>query len=116
MDALIAEKVFGVEVYNTARNPKEQFLPRSRQMLDGPSCGSCEQNGLGGDAYEIPYYSTDIAAAWWVVEKLHLEVGPWQVLGWRASTYHDWNDPQVVFAIGETAPLAICRAALKAVK
>jgi len=70
LDILIAEKVFSAEVYNTARNPKESFFPRSRQMLDGPSCVFCEQNGLGGDAYEIPDYSTDIAAAWLVWEKI----------------------------------------------
>jgi hypothetical protein len=70
----------------------------------------------------VPFYSTDIAAAWEVVEKLH-EIaakgiiieqtfgGQWMVcIGHNIGNVCD-NKPIEC----ETAPLAICRAALKAV-
>jgi hypothetical protein len=101
MDILIIRAVFGLE-------------PQSC-MVGGhpPDC-------TGNVSY--PKYSTDIAAAWLVVEKLR-EVTP---LGdihlerwdnrWAVSTCFDrasggWDG----FTYGDTAPLAICRAALLAV-
>lgn len=59
-------------------------------------------------------YSTDIAAAWQVVEKLrgrfqHLcltHKGHWHVIMWK-----DEESP-IIAASGDTAPEAICRAAL----
>jgi len=62
--------------------------------------------------------STDIAAAWEVVEKLDdgnlifslLRYGA----GWRVGFMDDGN--MRGSASGDTAPLAICRAALKAVR
>ena len=68
----------------------------------------------------IPHYSTDIAAAWTIVDKFSGSfwmAGPHALYG-----CDDWNDtdqwlvsirgPHV---LAETAPLAICRAALQAV-
>jgi hypothetical protein len=65
-----------------------------------------------------PKYSTDIAAAWEVVDKMRKSF-------WVASLVADTNLWRVTFyththrktheAINESAPLAICRAALLAV-
>ena len=97
LDAEIAEKVMGRKIYIRNNQPsyKDQF-----------------------EHTPIPYYSTDIAAAMEVLKKLS------NIKGYliRLSTYKCWAgdsrwsaDFTAGFAVAETAPLAICRAALKAV-
>lgn len=75
---------------------------------------------------EIPHYSTDIAAAWPVVEKLCLSVlrnandeylvGKFDETVWNGD---EWVDGQMVCILrpseAATAPLAICLAALRVV-
>lgn len=92
LDALIATKVMGLPVWR--------------------------------DEYETIYppYSVDIAAAFEVVEKLRAQgltvtistplpdCKSWDVRGWNSQT----NDNRFI-AHADTAPLAICLAALKAV-
>lgn len=78
-----------------------------------------------GNISDIPHYSTDIAAAWQVVEKLRersfyssytdlsLDTGK----GWYSWHFHD-HRPLSAYssdATASTVPLAICLAALKAV-
>lgn len=70
-----------------------------------------------GEARNLARYSSDIAAAWKVVEKLKSR-GDIVTLTYGLSEgarceigYH--NKPRVVYAV--TAPLAICLSALKAV-
>jgi len=66
--------------------------------------------------YDVPNYSTDIAAAWEVVVKLKMAVETDGSL-WRAGTKlpgHGnlyWNETEEA----HTAPLAICLAALKTI-
>lgn len=67
----------------------------------------------------IPEYSTDIAAAWEVFERVLKEhtlilTGDWEIAGGFVIT-DDLDCPSEVFVRANTAPLAICRAALKAV-
>jgi hypothetical protein len=102
LDALVAEKVMG---YRQAEDGS-WFLP-------GISTGF----GL----WELPEYSTSIADAWLVVEKLKLfkgfclrqrNDGMWDSV--RYGKWADGFDDQIV--VGKTtAPHAICLAALKAV-
>jgi hypothetical protein len=61
----------------------------------------------------------DIAAAWAVVEKVSMRLHPLfglrgEVAGWRAAVIHRGDTIEKVrpAATAETAPLAICRAAL----
>ena len=71
----------------------------------------------------IPDYSTDIAAAWRVMEKFHpshicyltrLQSGAWRVdLSYIAE---DFDDNINFSAYDDAVSLAICRAALKAVQ
>lgn len=81
-----------------------------------------------GERWEgIPHYSTDIAAAWQVVEKLNLSVMRDDGGGWAAAVLYgvpyieeDWGRGGYIDcglhdgAYADTAPLAICRAALAA--
>jgi len=74
-------------------------------------------------AFGVPRYSTSLEAAWEVVEKMkpvwkhfNLSYGPYLVVngglrdGWQMEPI--WGSP--ICGYGETAPLAICRAAIKA--
>lgn len=68
----------------------------------------------------VPRYSADIAAAWLVVEKMKVTHGAWVEFEdtWRADFQHGMvGSPHFSKGTGsgDTAPLAICRAALKAV-
>lgn len=66
------------------------------------------------------YYSTDIAAAWRVVEKIK-NITPECEIVWDCTmkywevTWEYTEDRYARFASAETAPLAICIAALRAV-
>jgi hypothetical protein len=99
MDALIAVCVCGWEVDDmTAISPT----------------GSRNSRTAHGDDDWLPYYSTDISAAWLVVEKITDGETPndcelhTTVRGWRCDLY-------LGSANAETAPEAICKAALLAV-
>lgn len=97
LDILIAEKVFGVKYEEPKLN---QFKPM-------PNPNSC------------PRYSTDIAAAWEVVEKLNL-LSKFSLERfedrYRIVEYAGGYDNNFTFiSEAETAPHAICLAALKAV-
>lgn len=111
LDALVAEKVMGLTVRSEGRY----------------HVGPCfSEEGHHEDI--VPYYSTGIAAAWEVVEHFN-ETMP---KTWAFSLFgsgNDWhveidsndgrflqNGPSIqVFEHAETAPHAICLAALKSV-
>lgn len=97
LDALVAEKVMG-----------RILIPD--EVLKHTSATNFE---------DIPAYSTDISAAWQVVEKM-LELGAYVDIGidkYGAQVQLDnydgkWESGESIRA--DNAPLAICRAALKA--
>jgi hypothetical protein len=67
-------------------------------------------------------YSTDIAASWQVVEKVHsrnlivlVELWPSDVAKYEVMVERLQDQKPFVFETADTAPLAICRAALLAV-
>lgn len=117
LDALVAEKVMGLQDFTASLLWKGELLVRRSK----------------DDAYmPLPCYSTDISAAWMVVEKMK-EIKPgwaetidedrtrlvlsWEIkekkweAGWAAADeiyLREWG------ALGETAPHAICLVALKA--
>jgi hypothetical protein len=121
LDILIAERIFGwVWVVATAWNARWLCEPDRYQTAnpkwpkwDGSTevlvryPQQCEPDEHG----YLPQYSSDIAAAWEVVEKMKAFSlgqrvdGSWQCWWWQGVH---------MGAHGETAPLAICRAALKA--
>ena len=111
LDALIAEKVMGLTLGPAPMSANFEI--------------TCVK--LGDHEWRnISYYSTEIGAAWEVVEKLrgagwtfHVDdvgfndatEGEWRVMFTEATTGNEH-----VFADGKTAPHAICLAALKAVE
>jgi len=97
LDALIAEKVFGLEVEWKEGFGSKEVFPVSRLTA-------------------IPEYSTDIAAAWLVVEKLK---GREPSIAYEGEKY-GWEvsltiNHEIFCIYGKSAPHAICLAALKAV-
>lgn len=119
MDALIAEKVMGKRVFC------------ANEELGGIVSGSivrqgvwqmCEDGAMYDDrtvyAESIPHYSEGIAAAWEVVEKMQTidAERPTEILR-LPSVDNKWRvrfTTQIFPGWGDTAPLAICRAALLA--
>lgn len=117
LDALVAEKVFG---WVWVREDTEQ--PDAVPYLVGPHGGAFypsvankypELSTAGGD---IPAYSTDIAAAWEVAMRFDSRGVTWNAYDKLYQAEVTQYKPET-FASGrgETAPLAISRAALKAV-
>jgi hypothetical protein len=115
MDALVAEKVMIVE-----------FTKHNYKAHDVLSNTIEERTYYSTSFAPLPHYSTDIAAAWQVVEKL-MEMGDvfienWQDGEWFVACDPLMNKPRRNAAScdgkktgKESAPLAICRAALLAV-
>ncbi len=112
LDALIAEKVMGWKP--NAKHPN----------LSGDGWWETENGGENGYLAVLPEFSTDIAAAWTVVEKMPRVLGhiypsfdeeSGKFLHWCAVVENSepWSSARYG-AVGETAPLAICRAALRA--
>jgi len=94
MDSLVAEQVMGWK-YNLLGD-------------------AWENTGHGWVGYEKFMPSADIAAAWAVADMLHFSIISQHPIGWLVDTRSNTRLPFVeVYA--NTAPLAICRAALKVV-
>lgn len=130
LDALVAEKVMGWIQLNTTIAPIE-FNPQWKELAGyvqdrptitglppGASHDSCRQ--------KVPPFSTDIAAAWVVVEHMRLTSTRdcfclWsptdESSAWFALFDRKWHGRSEVYEgeAGETAAHAICLAALKAV-
>lgn len=119
LDILIAEKIFGLEVVKNKSGSKRGGFYYS--------VGEPDWDDFYGDmqlANPVPIYSLDIATAWEVVEKLF-------ELGWdcEVSMYRAEQGPRYRVDVrviehqehgatefADTAPLAICLAALKALE
>ena len=75
----------------------------------------------GAEWYVGPRFSTDILAAWCIIDKMHEKEYQYTLRGYfmggeqHVATFdnQDWADKNPLYrAHGATAPLAICRAAL----
>jgi len=144
LDALVAERIFGWRwmAYPAPNNPTETWLtaifpppapdrivvanrydriwrPSSRDAPRFVEWDTCPWWEDGEIQRGVPHYSTDIAAAWLVVEKMDFDeralvrdssAGLWYVQRWSHKGRFMWE------AEGVTAPHAICLAALEAVK
>ena len=107
LDALVAEKVMGFIKLPFPGLPKYQ-----KPTKDGVV-----------PLYYVPNFSTDISAAWEVVEKMcdgdknkfmiyRFGFGPKKPkIRWRVSWGQGWEN-LLSYCDAESAPLAICRAAL----
>lgn len=114
LDVLIAEKVMQW-THRTVRNPVENYWQWS--------------NAEGKDTALLPHFSTDMAAAWQVLEELRKK--KWSIeisdngaeAGWNCSIFSDRDSDGKIMETWQviadedaaTVSLAICLAALKAV-
>ncbi len=141
LDAEVAEKVMGLDPQGFAEHQWSGWesidthpycmLRYCRQCLEGESKNCDHHIPLIECIPPIPLFSTDIAAAWEVVEKVCLNNGAftWEDAFARFSL-EQWNNNYWVAmwheldegfvnhgsAQANTVPLAICLAALKAVE
>lgn len=119
LDALVAEKVMGWVKLEAHPAPHTLFHPNFGKPGNPNYAGPwfyhpdwTPEKGGHPNGQVIPAYSTDIAAAWLVVERLgtnfrelvHLRPG-WQATVTKANNY---------YAVADTPALAICLVALKA--
>ena len=122
LDALVSDKVFGEPLTKVPRvringhwRDDETWLAANADPAN-PPLGTWR-------GQRPPRYSTDIAAAWEVVEKLIGDGAEPLIVGWAKYT-QDWHceirgistpdGAQLHDAAAETAPLAISLAALRA--
>ena len=138
LDVLVADKVMGCKVFLRTIDSNERIfltepgkdrhsVPRS--SFDYWSC-QCDPIHIHNrkEGGGIPEYSTDIAAAWKVVEKLRGDDNALQLFGsekndnvkrWYAYfSGKYWCEATSILLLGEvseSAPHAICLAALKLV-
>lgn len=145
IDAMVAERVMGIKVLGTAHcwisgddgrmsvaNSLEACYGTAEHPVyaepsyDGEACA--DEVVIGGVPAcwlaVVPFYSTDIGAAWEVVEKIRERKDKNggsvtchvidRVTEWHCDITSD--DLRIdVLGTGDTAPLAICLAALRAV-
>lgn len=122
LDALVAGRVMGERVESRRfvfRNYGDWMYSDTADYDEGPCIPVDAVKGY------LPAYSTDIAAAWLVVEKMREAewCGALDSLGfdgaeWRCVLWATHGDDPTTFhhGRGHTAPLAICRAALAAIR
>lgn len=119
LDAMIAERVMGLVPCQAGAHKDGAMWPCYAQP-DSPMEGG-----------ELPCYSTDIAAAWHVVEALGERYGCHVSVARRSDIFKApsrylcsieggrlaYNNPYLrLIDIAPSVPLAICRAALKALE
>ncbi len=103
LDTVVAKKVFGLIVLGPYGPTIAEMEFAYRDVKDFDCSRICYQ-------VDLPHYSTDIAAAWEVVEKLRLSVWPNERGGWNCGRKPMEEDSS--WAHGASAPLVICHAAL----
>jgi hypothetical protein len=123
MDALVAEKMLGWRWMIAAADGIDSE-PHSAWLMRPESVNAYWIPARPVDDYARPDadpFSTEIAAAWQVVEHLHHQGVDWTIdqcmtgeaTGWTVQT---WRGSSIASdAWADTAPLAICLAGLKAV-
>jgi hypothetical protein len=113
MDALVAEKVMGLVVLRDERTVQNGRY----QTKNG---GDYIPMGLDYYTQGCPEYSTSIAAAWEVVERMRkthcVVVNTYQIMSFECGIvpWESEGSCDVSLAHTESAPHAICLAALKA--
>lgn len=95
LDAEVHEKVFGL----------------GSTFDIGDLWGHDEDGDWGDESEPVPHYSSDIEAAWLVVEKMDNVI--FNLQRRRGVWMCAFAPPARGHAAAETAPLAICKAALK---
>ena len=105
LDALVAERVMGLDVKITDWKSDRYGRYKVKHYRVGNSF--------------LPEYSTDISAAWTVIEKMiNLDYGIHMGLnkGNFEIAIYPLGDSDWIYISAPTAPLAICKAALKSLE
>lgn len=127
LDALIAKEVMGLQNVGINLIQTDNFYRGHWEEL---LCYSPEPDTVGYQE-EVPHYSTDMNDAWKVVEYIRNNIDPLNRM-WKPNISHEgehfmWrcefklendnagDDTTYYCANAETAPLAICLAAIKTV-
>lgn len=112
LDAAVAEYVMGWSKHRR-KNPLYRYGDPGLDFIWVPP----QFNGNVAYRRSLPWYSSDISAAWQVVEELEWPInlhncvhGEWECA--ILCPYEDENGEPRVAAVEPTAPAAICRAAL----
>lgn len=134
LDALIAEKVMGFKRFNQPPDYDGNYggepvlFPPG--MVPEKSGWQWPPKGKVSFAGFSPHYSTSIEEAWWVVERMRQRMccfflksdgtACWECYGITDMNSEEHNNPIIsqwnVYICVETAPHAICLAALKAME
>lgn len=125
IDAMVAERVMGYCVWPAGVSVGEKAVGSCGLVVNMGGWAACDcpcgkRRWFGAD--DDPHYSTNIADAWMVVEKMVARKAHADFMIWKGS--EKW-EARFYFVTGETvsesreedksAPLAICKAALAAV-
>jgi hypothetical protein len=126
LDALVAEQIFDFTFQAGVNEEGEDYWRAENEAGDLIDSGWGWLEGGLAECEGVPHYSTDIAAAWLVVEKAIDYVAATTDADWHGTgkpTRHKWEmwfgergakTASVGVGFGATAPEAICRAALSA--
>lgn len=106
LNALVAERVLGIEVFYAERSYAYYF---AKSLGQNPLSKELRKKDNSNDDWVLPRYSENIAAAWEIAENLRMQLKPRGGDGWWASV------SSVNWIEADTAPLAICLAALRSV-
>lgn len=131
MDAAVAKAVMGLVLFTATPDQKAilngcrvggPYTVGGQRLPDKTYVDTGERHAWGPIVNEIPHYSTDIAAAWQVVEHLMRQDYRYVLRGnfegnglhWCGFDEEGWADlnPLWQSPLCESLPLAICRAAL----
>lgn len=115
LDILIAEKVMGLNIFSN------EYLVFEWHLYDLTGAEMCEEESPSGEYRAIKPYSTNISAAWEVVE--HFRGWDFNIGSLREPALDDWHGwwvslsgPKRVNICSRSLPHAICLAALKIVE
>jgi hypothetical protein len=114
LDSLVAEHIFGWRWWRLAGRGRRCLYPPGEQPAHAmsPACGDEPlSDDMDWQLHVMGHWSTDIAAAWEVVEKVGLLDEGRCALRRRGAEWYVVADGAIL-ASGKTAPHAICRAAL----
>jgi hypothetical protein len=120
IDALVAEKVMGCKVKVYEYGHGEVLFCECGNGQHSTDEERHDDRRIPGDPYELMHFSSDIAAAWLVVEEVTNRIGS-QYVAVQHCFVNDDDDWGWSVTLGDvqaqaaTVPLAICLAALKAV-
>lgn len=137
LDALIAEKVMGLTLeteigFKFIEDGKEKQSWGNSPEYTRMKCENYKELGLYAELIEqkiAPHYSTDISAAWEVVEKLTEQFSEHEVVvqqdkssGHKVRWWVTFSGNRMselgkpLWSVYDSLPMAICLAALKAVE